>query len=134
MKSVKNSSRYNDRSAAKRVVRATLFASAIALMVHTWRSLKARPAKSLIVWIVGGLLAFADLLFPGVDLHLEPTVIIEFVARVATWLWRKFETLHIVQILLWMALALATTRGSSEPPEPPRVEDRPQRRRRRKPT
>jgi hypothetical protein len=103
-------------------------------MVHTWRSLKARPAKSLIVWIVGGLLAFADLLFPGVDLHLEPTVIIEFVARVATWLWRKFETLHIVQILLWMALALATTRGSSEPPEPPRVEDRPQRRRRRKPT
>jgi hypothetical protein len=147
MNTTKSTSRYDGRTAAaeRRVIKLTLYASVLALVLRAWKYVKTRPAKTLCLWIFGGVLGLADLilriLLPGVDLHLEPAAIIEFVAKIAEWLAHKFETLHILQLLFWMALALAT--GHDKPPGPPLVEvdieskhkapRRRQRRRRKKP-
>jgi len=151
MKNSKSIWQYDGRSAARhRVkVKATLVAGAIALALLAWRGLKARPTKTQFLWVFGGLLALGDLILqlylPGVELHLEPLAIIEFVAQLAAWIWKKFETLHVLQILFGIALAVFSTHNGN-PPKPPMVhadaanhygnehKRRPRRRKRRTPT
>ena len=107
MRNTKSSSRYAGRSAADPKPEQILPTFAFFVPALWWRALKARPAESLGSWMIGTVLLITSLL-PG-D-HLDPIVIIEFVAKLEIWLWRKFETLHVLQFLLWIALTLATSR------------------------
>lgn len=134
-----------DDSATRRakIVKITLFASVMALILRLWQAVRPRTTKALTVWVFGGLLGLLDVIrdiyFPDADLHLEPVIIIEVLAQFVGWLWHKFETVHILQLIFGVAVAIisASRREPSRPalendPEPRKEAERRRSPRRRK--